>query len=65
MILAETGPGEVDSYLAHPLNPQKSQAMAQLLRGLTGVAQVFGLASLRLALIDIAAGVVGLVRRGA
>lgn len=48
---AETGEGSIEEYMDHPMNPNRSRALAQLLRGFTGL---FG--SLRLAIIDIALG---------
>lgn len=47
----ETGPGTVDSYLAHPLNVTGSNGLAQVLRGLTGL-----LGSLNYAVVDIIMG---------
>lgn len=51
VLTAETGPGSIGDYLNHPLNFNKSQGLAQILRGLTGLG-----ANLRLAIIDIGLG---------
>lgn len=48
---AETGEGEIEDYITHPLNFNESRGTARVLRGLTGM---FG--SLRYAVIDIAIG---------
>ena len=53
LFTAETGPGEIDDYLSHPMNFDGSNGIAQVLRGATGL---FG--SLRLAVLDILLGVV-------
>lgn len=52
LFTAETGPGEIEDYVTHPLNPAHSTGLAQMLRGMTGL---FG-KSLRLALADIILG---------
>jgi len=51
-IMTETGNGEVSEYTTHPLNFNKSEGMARILRGLTG----FFKKSLKLAIIDILVG---------
>lgn len=51
VLTAETGAGDVQSYVNHPINYNGSQGLAQLIRGLSGV---FG--NLNLAVIDIAIG---------
>ena len=61
--MAETGPGVVEDYLTHPLNFAKSPAVAQVLRGLTGLLAVFGVGSLRLAVLDVALGLWQALRR--
>lgn len=48
---AETGEGEIEDYLTHPLNFGRSRGLAQVLRGLTGM-----IGSLKYALIDIVIG---------
>lgn len=48
---SETGSGSIEDYLEHPLNFDKSRGVAQILRGLTGIA-----GNLNLAVIDIALG---------
>jgi hypothetical protein len=48
---ADTGEGSIESYLDHPMNFNKSRAMARVIRGFTGM---FG--SLRYAVIDIVLG---------
>ncbi len=63
--MVETGPGEVEDYIQHPLNFGKSAGVAQVLRGLTGLAAAFGVASLRLALLDIGLGFWRMARRPA
>jgi len=50
-IMAETGEGNVEDYLEHPLNFNQSVGLARILRGLTGM-----LGNLRLAIIDIGFG---------
>lgn len=47
-----TGEGEISDYVEHPLNFEKSESLAQILRGLTGF---FG--DLKLAVIDVGIGV--------
>lgn len=56
-----TGDGEIGDRLDHPLNPQKSHGVAQILRGVEGFA-----GTLRLAVLDIALGAAELMkeRRG-
>jgi hypothetical protein len=49
---AETGEGDVEDYLNHPLNASNNRFLAQILRGLTGM---FG--SMRFAVADIIIGV--------
>ncbi|MCT4564153.1 MAG: hypothetical protein N4A68_07500 [Maledivibacter sp.] len=49
---AETGEGEIEEYLGHPLNFNNSVAVGRILRGLTGI-----LGNLRLAVIDIGFGI--------
>lgn len=55
---SEPGPGEVESYLSHPLNWDGSLPVARLLRGLTGLA-----GNLRLAIVDLVVGSLQLVSR--
>jgi hypothetical protein len=55
---AETGPGDVEAYLDHPLNFDKSLGLAQVIRGATGL---FG--ELKLAVIDVAFGLLNWFRR--
>lgn len=50
-LMKKTGPGPVESYLDHPMNPKSSSGMARMLRGFTGIA-----GDLDLAVIDIALG---------
>jgi len=52
-----TGEGSIDNYLDHPLNFNNSQALARILRGLTGI-----LGSLDLAIIDIAVGLLEFIK---
>ncbi|HYE68649.1 MAG TPA: hypothetical protein VEA58_08555, partial [Anaerovoracaceae bacterium] len=50
-LLKKTGPGDVENYLSHPMNPKKSKGRGRFLRGCTGIA-----GDLDLAIIDIALG---------
>ena len=50
-LMKKTGPGTVESYLDHPMNPKASKGLARVLRGFTGIA-----GDLDLAIIDIALG---------
>ncbi len=50
-LLAKTGDGSISDYLDHPLNAKKSEGMAQVLRGFTGI---FG--SLDYGLVDVGLG---------
>jgi len=50
-LLAKTGDGSIADYLDHPLNAKKSEGMAQVLRGFTGI---FG--SLDYGLVDVGLG---------
>lgn len=51
LLTAETGEGEVEEYLSHPMNFYKSKGLAQILRGVHGLG-----ANLKLAIIDIGLG---------
>lgn len=51
-LLKPTGPGAIEDYLQHPLNPRQSRGLAQTLRGATGF---FG-DGLRAAIADILFG---------
>jgi hypothetical protein len=57
VLLAKTGEGDVEQYLNHPLNFNRSKAVSQILRGLTGF---FG--ALDFALVDIGMGLLELVK---
>jgi hypothetical protein len=48
---AKTGEGSIEDYLEHPLNFNKSNAIARMIRGATGL-----LGALDLAIIDIGVG---------
>jgi hypothetical protein len=48
---AETGEGSIGEYIEHPMNFNKSYGLAQMLRGVTGIA-----GNLKLAVIDIGFG---------
>lgn len=48
----ETGDGEIEDYLTHPMNFKKSVGMAQIIRGITGLVG----SSLKYALLDITMG---------
>lgn len=50
-LMKKTGPGTVETYLDHPMNPKASRGMARFLRGCTGIA-----GDLDLAIIDILLG---------
>lgn len=50
-LMKKTGPGTVESYLDHPMNPKRSKGRARFLRGCTGIA-----GDLDLAIIDILIG---------
>jgi hypothetical protein len=50
-LLKKTGPGTVEAYLDHPMNPKRSKGRGRFLRGCTGIA-----GDLDLAIIDIALG---------
>jgi len=58
-LLAKTGDGPVESYMDHPLNFKGSKGMAQILRGVTGMA-----GELDYAIIDIGLGLVQLTKEG-
>lgn len=51
IMTAETGEGSIGDYLEHPMNFNKSQGLAQILRGLTGI-----VGNLNLAIIDVVMG---------
>lgn len=51
IMTAETGTGSIGDYLEHPMNFNKSQGLAQILRGLTGI-----VGNLNLAVIDVVLG---------
>lgn len=55
---SEPGPGEVESYIGHPLNWDNSLPVARLLRGLTGL-----VGNLRLAIVDLVVGSLQLLSR--
>lgn len=52
-LAAPTGEGSVESYIDHPLNWDKRQSTARILRGCTGIC-----GSLDYALVDIALGII-------
>lgn len=54
---AQTGEGNIEEYILHPLNFNESKGMARVLRGLTGM---FG--SLSYALVDIVIGTLDLLK---
>ena len=54
---AKTGPGTIESYIDHPLNASRSRGVAQILRGVTGLA-----GDLDLAVIDIGLGLVEVIK---
>lgn len=55
ILKTETGEGEIDDYITHPLNFNGSKGMAQVIRGITGFA-----GNIRLAIVDIIVGVIRL-----
>lgn len=59
ILFSKTGDGSIESYIDHPLNNKKSRGMAQILRGLTGIA-----GELDYAIIDIALGSFQYTREG-
>jgi len=59
ILSAQTGPGEISEYQDHPMCYDKSEGLAQIIRGLTGIVRV----DLRLAVIDILVGAVRWLRR--
>ena len=58
-LLKKTGPGPVESYLDHPMNPKRSKGRARFLRGCTGIA-----GDLDLAVIDIVIGGAEMIMEG-
>jgi hypothetical protein len=52
-----TGEGSIEEYINHPLNFNRSEGMAKVLRGFTGL-----VGDLKLAVIDIALGVLQMWR---
>lgn len=54
---AKTGPGTIESYIDHPLDASRSRGVAQILRGVTGLA-----GDLDLAVIDIGLGLVEVIK---
>jgi hypothetical protein len=51
ILTAETGEGSIEDYIDHPMNFKKSEGLAQILRGFTGI-----IGNLKLAIIDIVFG---------
>ncbi len=56
-LLAKTGEGAVSDYVDHPLNDKKSEGVARILRGMTGI---FG--ALDYGIIDVAMGTIKVVQ---
>lgn len=54
---AKTGPGPIEDYVDHPMNPRGSKGIAQILRGVTGIA-----GDLDLAVLDIALGTIEVMK---
>lgn len=54
---ARTGAGSIETYLDHPLNRTHSHGVAQILRGVTGLA-----GDLDLAVVDIGLGVLQVMK---
>lgn len=50
-LMKKTGPGQIEAYIDHPMNPKRSKGRARFLRGCTGMA-----GDLDLAIIDIVLG---------
>jgi hypothetical protein len=57
ILKAETGKGDIEDYISHPLNLKKNKGIAQILRGLTGL-----LGNLNLAIVDILLGMINTKR---
>lgn len=55
---AKTGPGNVESYIDHPMNLKKNEHFARVLRGLTGMFN-----SLDYAIIDVVIGALGYLKK--
>lgn len=55
----QTGEGSIDDYVHHPLNQSESKAMAQIIRGATGL---FG--DIRLVIVDLLFGYINLKKEG-
>lgn len=53
-LMKETGPGEIEDYIEHPLNFNQSKGIAQVIRGVAGF--VGNGSQLRLAVLDIVFG---------
>lgn len=51
VLKTQTGDGEINDYINHPLNFNQSRGMAQIIRGVTGFA-----GEMRYAIIDIVLG---------
>lgn len=51
-LFVQTGQGPVSSYVDHPLNFSRSEGLAQVIRGITGM-----LGSLEYAIVDIVIGI--------
>jgi hypothetical protein len=62
ILFTKTGEGSIESYIEHPLNFNKSKGFAQLLRGLTGLAQALFGTGLDLAIIDVGLGLVNITK---
>jgi len=58
-LLAETGDGPIEDYIEHPLNFNQSKGVAQILRGVTGIA-----GKLNYAILDIGLGMVQVMKEG-
>ncbi len=56
-LLAKTGEGPVSDYVDHPLNDKKSEGVARILRGMTGI---FG--TLDYGIVDVALGTIKVVQ---
>ena len=54
---SKTGDGSIEDYITHPLNIKENRGVAQILRGITGIA-----GELDYAIIDIALGTIEIIK---
>lgn len=53
-LMKETGPGEIEDYIDHPLNFNASKGLAQIIRGVAGF--IGNGSQLKLAVVDVLFG---------